>query len=157
VKKCGGVTEDTDDNIIRRMRFEYWIIKVTDTHSEYATLIASQRQRRLRERASILRLILLCLSCRSYILICTVHFDRQFTIQTSSHVPAYILCSSLQRRRKWPPSRYHKSQKMCFEFRQADWLSWMGSFVTFLSHSSYSSDSNEAGTDFSTFRAIHYS
>jgi hypothetical protein len=34
----------TDNNIIRRMRFACWINKVTDTHSEYITLIAFARQ-----------------------------------------------------------------------------------------------------------------
>ena len=46
------------DNIIRRMRFACWIVKATDTHSEYVIHISLPRQQRLRERASILRLLL---------------------------------------------------------------------------------------------------
>jgi hypothetical protein len=45
----------TDDNIIQRMRVACWIIKATDTHSEYVILIAFPRRQRLRERTSILR------------------------------------------------------------------------------------------------------
>ena len=41
---------------LRRTRFEYWIPKATNTHSEYVIYIACQRQQRLREGASMLRL-----------------------------------------------------------------------------------------------------
>jgi hypothetical protein len=40
VKKYGKTRVATDDNIIRRMRIECWIIKATDTHWEYVILIA---------------------------------------------------------------------------------------------------------------------
>jgi len=36
--------EATDDNKIRRIRFAWWISKATDSHTEYVTLIAFQRQ-----------------------------------------------------------------------------------------------------------------
>jgi hypothetical protein len=55
VEKYGTVRQATDDNIIRHMRFACWIIKATDTHSEYVILIALQRQQFLRERAPVLR------------------------------------------------------------------------------------------------------
>jgi hypothetical protein len=32
------------NNIIRRMRFAYWITEATDTHSEYEIFIAFPRQ-----------------------------------------------------------------------------------------------------------------
>jgi hypothetical protein len=57
VEKYGRAGQATDDNIIRRMRFEYWVTKSTDTHSEYIILIAFPLQQWLRERASMLRLI----------------------------------------------------------------------------------------------------
>jgi hypothetical protein len=41
----------TDDNVIRRMRFACWIIKATNTHSEYVILTAFPWHRWLRERA----------------------------------------------------------------------------------------------------------
>jgi hypothetical protein len=41
--------------IIWRMRIACWIPKATNTHSEYATLIAFPLQQRLRERVSMLR------------------------------------------------------------------------------------------------------
>jgi hypothetical protein len=63
VEKFCGATEATDDNILRRMRFVCWITKATDTHSEYVILIAFPLQQWLRERASILRLYVHCLSC----------------------------------------------------------------------------------------------
>jgi len=40
MSKYGRARQDTDDNIIRRMRIVSWIIKVRNTHSEYVTLIA---------------------------------------------------------------------------------------------------------------------
>jgi hypothetical protein len=47
--------EDTDDNILRSMRFACWITKATDTRSEYVIFIAFPQQQWLRERASMLR------------------------------------------------------------------------------------------------------
>jgi len=44
------------DNIIRRMRFTYWIPKDTKTHSEYVIIIAFQRQKYFHGRATISRL-----------------------------------------------------------------------------------------------------
>jgi hypothetical protein len=55
VEKYGRARQATDDNIIRHMRFAWWISKATDTHSEYVLLIAFPRQQWLRERASMLR------------------------------------------------------------------------------------------------------
>jgi hypothetical protein len=52
-----------NNNIIRRMRFACWITKATDTQLDYVTLIAFPRQQWLRERSSILRLYVDCLSC----------------------------------------------------------------------------------------------
>jgi hypothetical protein len=40
-----------------------WITKATDTHSEYIIIDAVPQQQWLRERASVLRLHLHCLSC----------------------------------------------------------------------------------------------
>jgi hypothetical protein len=37
-KKYGRVGQTTGDNIIRRMRFAYWITKATNTCSEYVIL-----------------------------------------------------------------------------------------------------------------------
>jgi hypothetical protein len=62
VEKYGTARQATDDNIIRRMRFACWMTKATDTHSEYVILIAFARQQWLRERASIIRLNVHCLS-----------------------------------------------------------------------------------------------
>jgi hypothetical protein len=63
MEKYGRVRQATDDNIIWRMRFACWITKVTDTHSEYVILVAFPRQQWVRERASMLRLYIHCLSC----------------------------------------------------------------------------------------------
>jgi hypothetical protein len=40
VEKYGTGRQATDNSIIWRMRFVSWLIKATDTHSEYVTLIA---------------------------------------------------------------------------------------------------------------------
>jgi hypothetical protein len=46
------------------MRFAWWIINATDTHSEYVILNAFPRQQWLRERASVLRYTYIaCLLC----------------------------------------------------------------------------------------------
>jgi len=39
-KKHGTVEQATDDNTIRLMQFACWVIKATDSHSEYVILIA---------------------------------------------------------------------------------------------------------------------
>ena len=53
----------TDDNITRLMRIACWITKPADTKTELITLIAFPRQHWLRERASICRLHVHCMSC----------------------------------------------------------------------------------------------
>jgi len=55
VGKYGTAGQVTEDNIIGRMRFACWIVKSTDTHSEFVIRIALSRQQWLRERPSILR------------------------------------------------------------------------------------------------------
>jgi hypothetical protein len=54
VKKYGADRKATDNNITQRMRSACWIIKATNTLSEYVTVIAFQR-RFLHERPSVLR------------------------------------------------------------------------------------------------------
>jgi len=39
VEKYFTTGQATDKNIIRRMRFAYWIPKATNTHSDYVILI----------------------------------------------------------------------------------------------------------------------
>jgi hypothetical protein len=56
VKKWGIARQDTDGNIIRRMRTVYLLSKATDTHSGYVTFIAFPWQQWLSERALFLRL-----------------------------------------------------------------------------------------------------
>jgi hypothetical protein len=55
VEKYGTARRGTEDNITRRMRSECWILKATNTHSEYVILIAFQQHQWLRERAPMLR------------------------------------------------------------------------------------------------------
>jgi hypothetical protein len=55
VEKYGRARQATDDNIVWLLSFACWITKATDTHSEYVILIAFSQQKRLRERATILR------------------------------------------------------------------------------------------------------
>jgi hypothetical protein len=54
VEKYDRARQATDDNIMKLMRISCWISKAADTQSEYVILIASPRQRWLRERASLL-------------------------------------------------------------------------------------------------------
>ena len=54
MERYGRAGLATDDSIIRRMRVTCCIIKDTDTHPEYVTLIAYQQQQWLRERLSML-------------------------------------------------------------------------------------------------------
>ena len=64
VEKYGTARQAIDDNVIRRMRFAWWITKTTHTHtySEYVILIAFPCQQCLRKRASMLRSYVHCLS-----------------------------------------------------------------------------------------------
>jgi hypothetical protein len=55
VEKCGRDERATDYNRMWRMLFAFWIPKATDTHLEYAIVIAFPQQQRLSERACILR------------------------------------------------------------------------------------------------------
>ena len=55
MEKYGTARQDTVDNIIRRMRFAYWITEATDISSEYLILIAFSWQQRISVRAAILR------------------------------------------------------------------------------------------------------
>jgi hypothetical protein len=56
VEKFGRARQATDDNIIWRMRFAYWVTKSTDTHTHNKlTLTVIPQQKPLGERASILR------------------------------------------------------------------------------------------------------
>ena len=48
---------------IRRMRIACWISEAIDTRSEYVIIIAFPQQQLLHECASMLRLIVHCLSC----------------------------------------------------------------------------------------------
>ena len=54
VQKYCRARQFTDDYIIRRMRIACWIIKATNTHSEYLILIILPCQKWLQERALML-------------------------------------------------------------------------------------------------------
>jgi len=56
LKSIAGAWQATGDSITRRMRFAYWIMKATDTHSEYVIYLAIPRQQWLDERVSMLLL-----------------------------------------------------------------------------------------------------
>jgi hypothetical protein len=81
VEQYGTARQATDDNTIRRMRFACWMIKATDTHPEYAILIAFPQQQWIRERALVLRLYIYCLSCLLLTATCrsgTIQIERIF-------------------------------------------------------------------------------
>jgi len=59
VEKYGRARQDTDNNIIRRMRFAYLITKATDARSEYLIHITFPRQQWLDVCALILHYLLL--------------------------------------------------------------------------------------------------
>jgi hypothetical protein len=58
--------QTADNDIILRMRFECWITKAGDTHSEYVIRTAFQMQLCLRERTSMLGPAYNCLPCSTY-------------------------------------------------------------------------------------------
>ena len=71
VEKYGVAGEATDDNIIRRMRFACWKLRLhththTHTHLEYVIPNVFPRQQWLRERASMLRYTYTVLLVTSY-------------------------------------------------------------------------------------------
>ena len=55
MEKFGTARQVKDGNIIRYIRIACWIIKATNTHSEYVILVAFPLQQWLRERVSMLR------------------------------------------------------------------------------------------------------
>ena len=55
MEKHGRARQVTDGNVMRRMRFAFWMIKITNTRSEYVILAAFPRKQWLSERASMLR------------------------------------------------------------------------------------------------------
>jgi hypothetical protein len=78
VKKYGSAGQATHDNIIWRMRFACWITKATDTQSEYAILIVLPRLQCLRERASMLRLHVHCVSCYNLHALCLLRATNEY-------------------------------------------------------------------------------
>jgi len=65
LRQSGKICKDrqaTDDSIKWRMRFVCWVIKSTDTHSQYIILIAFPREKSFRERSSMKGLHVHCLS-----------------------------------------------------------------------------------------------
>ena len=54
VEKCNRAGQVTYDNLTPRICFACWVLKDTDTHSEYVILIAFPRQQSLRERTGVL-------------------------------------------------------------------------------------------------------
>jgi len=55
VEKYCTARQAAGDNIVWCMRFAYWILKATDTHSEYVILIAFPPQQWLHKFTSMLR------------------------------------------------------------------------------------------------------
>jgi len=74
MKTYGKPGQDTHDNIIQRMRIACWISRATGTHSEYVIYIAFVWQQQLRERHSMLRLYVHCLSLYIYNLVNVLKF-----------------------------------------------------------------------------------
>ena len=83
----GGARQAIGGNIIWLMRFECWVTKATNTHSEYAILIVFPLQQWLRKRPSILRLC-------TYIL-CRVAWNSNLTWWQSFSDPEISLLSWL--------------------------------------------------------------
>ena len=85
--KCGIGGEGTDDNIMRRMRFAWLIIKATNTHSKYEILIVFPLQKWLHEHAPMLRLYVHCfcyltMLCGRYV---NVNFASRLVCEVSEN------------------------------------------------------------------------
>ena len=79
-------SQATDNNVIRRMRIASWITKATDTLSIFNTSdTAYPQQQLLRERFSVLRLYVHCLSCD----VCSRHYDKLRLGNLQSHALPY--------------------------------------------------------------------
>ena len=95
MEKCGRAGQDTDDNIIQRMRIACWITKATDTHSKYEYVIpdAFLQQQLLPESASLLRYTYI--ACLVYINLLKPTgyvMHHQFNIQQLYALPTLYLC-----------------------------------------------------------------
>jgi len=96
VEQYDRARQATDNNTIGRMRFAYWMIKATNTHPEYAILIAFPKQQWIRKRASVLHLYVYCLSwllltatCRSG----TIQIERIFAFPLQQLLTLRLLMS----------------------------------------------------------------
>ena len=63
MEKYSTARQATGDSVIKHMCFACWIIKATDTSSEYVILIAFPQQQWLRDYAPLLHSYVHCLSC----------------------------------------------------------------------------------------------
>ena len=64
------------------MRIACWILKTTNTHSEYVIIIAFPLQQLLRERTSIL-----CYRSIAYLFLVVFNRDNSFYVQEYVHAP----------------------------------------------------------------------
>jgi hypothetical protein len=74
---------------ICRMRIACWILKATNTHSEYVILIAFSLQQWLHERASLLRYYVRCLSCS----LCVHHRAKVYKVSNKVNVNSDSYCT----------------------------------------------------------------
>ena len=86
MEKCGSAGQVTSENIMRCIRCACWIIKTTDTHTEYVIFITFPLQQWLRERASILRytytfFLVVLLSSHMHLGHASIFFDFIFPTQ----------------------------------------------------------------------------
>ena len=90
--KNGTARQDTRGNIIRRMRFECWVTKATDTHTENTTLIAFGWLKQLHDSSQ-------CYVYTSYIA-CLPTFHQELTNgddicgESSTHFSIRTLCQT---------------------------------------------------------------
>jgi hypothetical protein len=82
VEKYDTARRDTDDIIIRRLRFACWVTKAINTNSEYVILTALPRKQCLRERASMLRnTYIICIISELDCVYCAVRNESLYKIQ----------------------------------------------------------------------------
>jgi len=98
VEKYGRARQSTDDNIIQHTHFACWMIKTTDTYSEYLILIAFAWQQWLCKHTSLLCLQVHCLSCYAntphcyvYRYIASVVMRTHLTVMCTGTLPL-LLC-----------------------------------------------------------------
>jgi len=95
VERYARAGQATDGNIVRLVRFAWWLTKPTETHSEYVILIAFTQDQWLHERATV-SLYTHCLSFYVLpVILFTFHLPRNKICFLLFYLYEYLVCGDV--------------------------------------------------------------